>query len=252
MFNAKSITVFAHDYETTGVQTQTLGVVQAALCFATVHQDGTYVIVEKDVQNLNPGMPIEPGAMAIHGLSDFDVADCPPWQPYLEEQMATVNEFGADAVLSFNGNRFDNKIAMRCGWVPTPSIDLFKFASIQKKNKLWEKANLGYSHEMVTGRKLEKAHNAFADIVGTLDMLEGMIKLSGVANLDEFMALIQGDDGTPEMKINWGKHAGKKLKHLPISYLEWLLSPGCEISHSVEFQGAITAALGMPVAPGAR
>jgi DNA polymerase III epsilon subunit-like protein len=32
---------------------------------------------------VNPGVPIEPGAQAIHGLSDADVADAPPWAKVL-------------------------------------------------------------------------------------------------------------------------------------------------------------------------
>lgn len=252
-FNGKSITVFAHDYETTGVVVHQLGVVQAALCIATLHQDGSYEILEKDVQNLNPGVAIEPGATAIHGLSDFDVADCPEWFEYLSEQMQTVNEYGVDAVVSFNGNRFDNKIAMRAGWKPLVSIDLYKYAAMLKKEKLWEAANLGYSYEKVTGKALEKAHDAFADIIGTLDMIKPMVALSGLGSLDAFHRHIQGDDGTPEMKINFGtKHKGKKIKHVPLDYLEWLLSAKCEMTHSVEFEMAVRAALGKPVAPGAK
>lgn len=246
-FNGRSINAFAHDYETTGVIVHELGVVQAALCIVTIHQDGSYVINDKDVQNLNPGVPIEPEASRIHGLTDFDVADCPEWFEYLKQEMATVNSLELDAVVSFNGGRFDNRIAMRCGWKPVKSLDLYKFAAMMKKGpeKGWDAANLGYSYEKLLGKPLEKAHNAFADIVATLDMIKPAMAAVGATTLDEFMTLISGDDGTPEMKITFGtKHKGKKLKHVPADYLEWILSDKCDMVISFELETGIRAALG--------
>ena len=40
--------VFAHDYETTGVNPKKCGVVQAALCFAKLFDDGNYEVLTKD------------------------------------------------------------------------------------------------------------------------------------------------------------------------------------------------------------
>ena len=82
--------VFAHDYETTGVDTAKLGVVQSALCFATLHQNGSFTILEKDVQVLDPGHPIPAGASGVHGIYDHHVIGKPMWEDYLAEQFKVM------------------------------------------------------------------------------------------------------------------------------------------------------------------
>jgi len=233
-FNNQSVQGLAHDYETTGLDVASLGLVQSALAIVTVHQDGSYEIHDKDVTLLNPGEKISPEATAIHGYSDFDVADKPAWEPYMREQMATVNSLGLDAVFSFNGNRFDNRIAARVGMKPLRSVDLFKAASKFKSAKLWEKANLGYSYEKLLGKPLEKAHDAFADIIATMDMIKPAMALAEVSTLDEFVVWMKGDAGTPEYKINFGKHKGSKLRNLPRDYLKWLVSGDIDIDPDLE------------------
>lgn len=245
-FKGKSIQVFAHDYETTGVKIMELGVVQSALCFATLHQDGSYEILEKDVQLLNPGVPIEPEAQRIHGYTDLDLIDKPDWEPYLREQLAVVNESNVDAVVGFNSGRFDNRVAVRAGWVPLMSFDLYKAAKQFKSLHGWESASLGATYQQLLGRELESAHDAFADIVATLDMIQPAMRLSGHKTLDEFHRWTQGDDGTPEMKLGWGvKHKGKRIKNIPDSYLRWILSDKCEVVISIELETAIKIQLGM-------
>lgn len=238
-FNGRSITVFAHDYETTGVVIRDLGVVQAALCVATVNQDGSYSIIQSDVNNLNPGVSIEAEASLIHGLTDLDVMDCPAWEDFLREEMTTVNQLGLDAVVSFNGNRFDNQIAKRVGWTPMLSIDVYKYAAQLKREKTLEKANLGATYQYFFGRPLDKAHDAMADITATLDLIKPMIEHSGKDNLDEFHRMLQGDDGTVEMKLGFGKHKGKKIKFVPDDYLKWMLSDDCDMVLGVELETAI-------------
>lgn len=222
-FHGRTITVFAHDYETTGLDIATLGVCQSALCIATLDQYGNYDILEKDVTYLDPGVPIEPSASAINGITDLDVMDKPAWEDYLKEQMATVNEVSCDAVVSFNGNRFDNRIARRVGWRQTMSLDVFRYASIMKKAGIIESAKLVNVYKHFFGKDLAGAHDAFADVEATLQLVKPMIEHSGQGCLDAFHLLCQGDDGTVEMKINFGQHKGKKIKHLPASYVKWLL-----------------------------
>lgn len=243
-FNGRSIQVFAHDYETTGVKVMELGVVQSALCFAQVHQDGSYTILEQDVTVLNPGVPIEPEAARVHGFSDLDVMDKQPWEPYLREQMVIVNEARCDAVVSFNGNRFDNQIAKRVGWQPVLSFDLYKAAKKFKDLHKWESASLGASYQRLTGQTLEKAHDAFADIVATLDMIQPAMALAGFSTLDEFHLWTQGSDGTPDMKLTWGKHKGKLIKNIDSGYLAWMLSDKCDMVLSHELETAIKIQLG--------
>lgn len=242
-FNNQSISIFAHDYETTGVDASACGVLQAALCVATLHQDGSYEIHDKDVVMLNPGIPIHPEATAVHGYTDLDVADKPDWKKYLGEQMDTINEHDLQATVGYNNASFDDRIAARVGYKPLRCIDLIKPCRMLKKLHNWPGAKLTQSYEALVGRKLEKAHDAFEDVKATLDLIAPAIKLAGVANLDALIAWYEKDEGTPNMVLNFGKHKGSKLKNLDRSYVEWLLGPKCEMTMSVELVKGLNACL---------
>lgn len=238
--------IMAFDFETTGVAVATLGVCQSALCIATLNQDGTFEIHEKDVQLLNPIVPIEPGAAAIHGYDNLDVADKPLWTEYLPEQFKTVHEYGVDAHFGFNIRRFDCQIGFRVGLVPAPTIDMYVAAAKLKSEKRdgWTAANLGFTYEKLLGRPLAKAHDAFADVLGTLELVEPMIKEAGVANVSEMIEWMKNpDDGTPNMKINFGKNKGQKLKTLDRSYVKWLLGAECTMTFSDELRRGLEACL---------
>ena len=60
------------DIESTGVMPQRDRIVEIAVL--KIFPDGH---TQNTVRRLNPEMPIPPGATAIHGISDADVADCP-------------------------------------------------------------------------------------------------------------------------------------------------------------------------------
>lgn len=215
--------VFAHDYETTGVNPKKCGVVQAALCFAKVYDDGAYEILTKDVALLYPGEPIPDGASSIHGIYDHHVEDCPAYEAYLAEQYAVVNTTEIERVAGFNSKRYDDVIAQRLGLQMRPALDLYVAANRFKTLGLQEKANLGETYRSLTGREPENAHDAFADIVMTLDLIKPAMQRAEVATLQEFADWLDNPWGHPGMKMKFGKHKGKKLCNLPHSYLEWAL-----------------------------
>ncbi|QYW06503.1 putative exonuclease [Pseudomonas phage UAntarctica] len=224
MFNNQSIKVFAHDYETTGVNAAECGVLQCGLGIVTLHQDGSFEVLDKDVQLLNPGVPIDPGASKIHGYYDIDVADKVCWMKYLGEQFETVNSLDCHAVLGFNSGTFDNRIAARAGLQPMRSIDLIRVARRLKGDKVIENAKLVTLYQHLMGKPLEKAHDAWADVHATLELVKPSIAAAGVANLDELMEWMRGDDGTVDMKMPWGEHKGSKLKNLKSDYVHFLLN----------------------------
>lgn len=233
-FQGQSIKALAHDYETTGTDAWGCGVLQSALLIIDLHQDGSYKIHDQDVQLMNPGKEIHPEASKVHGYYAVDLIDFAPWEQYLGEQMATVNELGIQAVVGFNSGTFDNVIASRVGLKLPTSIDLIKAGRKFKSQFKWPSAKLTAVYKELTGKELVGAHDAAADVIGTLDMIAPAMKLAECATLDQFLVWMKGDDGTVEMKIGFGKDKGSKLKHLEKSYVRWLLSPKCNMNLSAE------------------
>lgn len=244
MFNGQSVLALAFDFETTGLAVETLGVCQSALCITTIHQDGSYEIHEKDVQLLDPIVEIEPTAAGIHGYDNFACIGKPKWTEYLPEQFGIVHDhYNVAALVGYNNKTFDNRIGFRVGLRPLPSLDLMVAVRKLKKPQNWEKGTLVYAYQQLMGRNFEKAHDAFADVQATLDIIQPAMRLVGVETLDEFAAWMKGDDGTPDMIIPFGKDKGLKLKRLERSYVKWLLGPECKMVYSAELRQGLEACL---------
>ena len=62
------------DIESTGVNAEHDRIVEIAVL--KIFPDGTS---RSNVRRINPEMPIPPSATAVHGISDADVAACPPF-----------------------------------------------------------------------------------------------------------------------------------------------------------------------------
>lgn len=238
----RSIKVLAYDYETTGLDTATLGVLQAALIVVDLHQDGSYDILDQDCQLLNPGVEITAEATAIHGYSAMDVADKPCWVQYMTEQFDTVHALNIDAVFGYNNYSYDDKISMRVGWRPVFSIDMIKPCRALKKKLGWPGAKLVQSYEQLMGKPMQKAHDALADVTATLDLVAPAIKAAGLNTLDELIAWAVKDEGTPNMTMPFGKDKGSKLKNLEKDYVKWLLAK-CETPMSFDLRKGLEACL---------
>jgi len=64
----------AFDFETTGLQPFCDRIVE----FGAVKFDCSGTVIGQFQELANPGQPISPGAMAVHGITDADVRGCPP------------------------------------------------------------------------------------------------------------------------------------------------------------------------------
>ena len=216
--------VFAHDYETTGVNPSKCGVVQAALCFVELDDNGDYRVLEKDVQLLNPGEPIPAGASGVHGIYDNDVADKPHWESYLAEQIEVVNRSGVKAVVGYNSISFDNKIAARAGLDPDfPNLDVFIATKRIKNAGKLSGAKLGTAFEILVGREAVGAHDAMADVLMTLDLIKPCMDFAQAGSVIEFMQWLAKPSGSPSAVMPYGKHKGVRLCNLPKSYARWAL-----------------------------
>lgn len=230
--------IFVHDYETTGVNVNTCGVVQSALCFVELNEDGTYTFLEKDVQLLNPGHPIPEGASGVHGIYDHHVEGAPNWLEYLSSQFEVVNDTDVAAVAGYNSNTFDNRIAARAGLVVGRTLDLIIATRRMKNAGKLPGARLGVAYEHLTGRPAEGAHDAMFDVCMTLDLIIPAMEFAKVGSVSELMEWMEKPGGSPSDVMPYGKHKGVKLCNLPKSYVRWALD-------NMNLEADLKAGLGM-------
>ena len=85
----------ALDFETTGVSRGDHRVVEIGVVYVD-----NLVIVDRFESLVNPGLPIHPGATAVHGITDDDVADAPRFLEFVADLRARLA--GVDAIVCHN------------------------------------------------------------------------------------------------------------------------------------------------------
>ena len=125
-------------------------------------------------QRFNPGMPIPAEATAVHGITDADVVDKPPFGDYAAKILAGLR--GRD-IVGYNLWRMDlpmiDEELRRCGLrldlTGVNVIDAFGIFSNR------EPRDLSAAVKRYCGRSHEDAHGAAADAAATLDVLCGQL-----------------------------------------------------------------------------
>lgn len=184
----------------------------------------------------NPGVPIPPDATAVHGVTDADVASCPPFSAIASEVAAALD---CDLLCGFNSIRFDVVLLSaefeRAGvvWMPPPQLDASNLDKIARPRTL----SSAVHHWL--NRKHEGAHGAEADALATAEVLESMrmwhadwkdLSLEELADLSRFG--IKAAD--PAGKLKWdgdalvfafGQHINKPVRSEP-GYVNWMAKAG--------------------------
>lgn len=231
--------VFAHDYETTGVNPAECGVVQFAAVVAVINEDGTWEEEAFDSSILNPGEPIPDGASNIHGIYDNDVEHCPPYYEELESLYEDAfSNYEIEAVVGYNSNSFDNVIAGRCGLPQGPKeIDLMTAANRLLSRGIIGRARLVDAYGALTGLEPENAHDAMADVRMTLDIIKPAMEQLGFTEFSKFAHWLTVPEVNVDMPFPFGKHRGMPVSAVPRGYLRWALrsvSPGPDLKASIE------------------
>lgn len=201
----------------------------------------------KNVWLLNPGHPIEPDAVKVHGITDEMVKDMPTFS---QASHVLFSEMHAGTVLSvsYNGRRFDSPALVEhfdaegIAWTP-PQLDIFDFVQ-------WELRHLK-DRKLVDmcarfGVSLSQAHDAGADALAAGQLLFKMVeqkfipadpreaieKASKIApHIDsEFerwsWRLYSREDG--KLRIGFGKWCGTPLDEVDPGFCDWLLKKDAE------------------------
>jgi len=196
------------DCETTG-----LSALAGACEIALLELDIDLNVLNQWESLINPGVEIEPGAQAIHGISDADVRGAPT----MAEAMGFIFSGEKPPVIFIAHNaRFDRRF-----FGPHMNI-VAQVCTLEMARKHMPAAP---NHRLGTlrtelGCPERPAHEAMGDILTVLDVLKALVPLTGRS----FAQLIgMGDKPSMLYEMPFGEHKGKKITDIPNDYRNWLL-----------------------------
>lgn len=233
------------DLETTGTNISQDRIVEIAIVKLMPNGER----ITKDLR-INPQIPIPPEATLIHGISDEDVKDAPPFKNVAKE-LAKFLE-GSD-LGGFNIIKFDLPLLveefLRAG--VDFEVNNRKLIDVQKLFHLMEKRTLAAAFKFYCDKDLKDAHSALADTEASLEVFDAQIqmyegqdavdlrgnKLGSIENdiarihelsnsnmVDLAGRIILNEAG--EEIYNFGKHKGKRVVdvfELEPQYYDWIV-----------------------------
>lgn len=222
------------DLETTGTDRLSDRIVEvAAVRFGTGGEVATFD------RRVNPGVRIPRESTRIHGISDEDVANLPPFAT-LAPELASFLE-GCD-LAGYNIRQFDVPVLLRefdLATVPF-SMEGRRVVDMQTIYFRREPRDLGAAVRFFAGREHVAAHAALADAVASAEVLAGQLRKYAdlprdVAALHELSRPPEGRFVDPDKRFLWrdgeavfafGQHRGTRLQEIAEkspSYLDWIV-----------------------------
>lgn len=222
------------DIEATGLNPRTDRIIEISIVRVPVKGEP-----ETRTWLINPGVPIPLETIAIHGISDDLVKDCPSFGDVAEELLAFIE--GCD-LGGFGMGRFDipmlEEECLRVG--KTLDANGRRQFDAQRIFHNREPRNLTAALKFYCDETLTDAHGAEADALATLKVLKGQFEKYDdlPTDPDELDRLINERDPfnldrdgklrwlDGEVTINFGRKKGMKLKDLAQdepNYLKWIL-----------------------------
>lgn len=225
------------DIESTGVETETARIIELACIKYNV--DGTQ---EQKTILVNPGVLIPIEASDVHGITDEMVKDKPFFKQYAQ---AIRNWFEGCDLAGFNSDNYDIPLLSaefeRAGleginWNPN-LLDVMKLYRLLYPNTLSD------VYKRLTGKELEGAHGALADISATKEIADILIpklrettedNLETVLDVDNFM---QGEkkrfdlsgkmykDADGVVRWNFSKNKDKAVL-IDLGFINWFMGQG--------------------------
>ena len=126
---------------------------------------------------INPGIPINPEAMKVHGITPEMLKNKPTFGQVANELL----EFIGDADLSgYNSNRFDIPMLMEEFARVGEEFDISKRKTIDVQRLFYkmEPRTLSAAYRYYcNGAKMENAHDAMADVKATIAVFKGQLEM---------------------------------------------------------------------------
>ena len=231
--NLKNPIIF-FDLETTGINVSSDRIVE--LSYLKIYPNGNE---ESKTIRINPTVPIPEKATSIHGITDDDIKDEPPFSE-VAKTLSKVFE-GCDFA-GYNSNKFDIPLLaeelLRAGI----DIDLKKrkFIDVQVIFHKKEQRTLSAAYKFYCKKELNDAHSAEADTRATYEILLSQLETYSDLenNIDElskfsshnknadFAGRIIYDEKGVEC-FNFGKYKGKPVEEVfdkDPAYYGWMMN----------------------------
>jgi len=231
------------DLETTGIKTEAARIVQVAMYRMVPGDDGAPAACPDApalLTYLDPEEPIPKAASDVNGITTADVTGMPTFAAVAEDIADMVRD--AD-LCAYNGASFDIPLLraefVRAGHLGLPGPPDRKIVDPYLLERRLMPRSLEAAHRRYTGKPLEGAHDADADIKGTWRVLEEQVKripdagdAVTPADLDTFARgdyldmgrKLKRDGG--DVIVMFGKHEGSSLRWLRKNepgYLQWMI-----------------------------
>ena len=228
----RALVVF--DLETTGTDRLSDRIVEIAAI--AVEPSGPPRVLDRRV---NPLTKIPREATAVHGISEADVKDAPPFR---EIAAGVATFFGDGDLAGYNVRAFDVPLLVRefeRAGVPF-AVAGRRIVDMQTIFFRKEPRDLAAAVRFFAGHEHARAHAALADVVAAAEVLAGQLKRypelpRGLDGLHEFSAPAEGRFVDPDKRFVWrdgeavfnfGDHRGRNLSWVAEQnpdYLDWMI-----------------------------
>ena len=230
--NLKNTIVF-FDLETTGVNVASDRIVE--ISWLKIQTDGSESI---KTHLVNPTIPIDPRAIAIHGITDEDVKDKPTFSDLAR---TLAKEFEGCDFAGYNSNKFDIPLLAEEFLRADVDFDLRKrkFIDVQVIFHKMEQRTLTAAYQFYCKKVLEDAHSAEADTLATYEILKAQLDhYEHLQNDVDYLSVFSTQNRSVDLAgriiyndkdievFNFGKYKGEPVEEVlkkDPGYFGWIL-----------------------------
>ncbi|MBL7137494.1 MAG: 3'-5' exonuclease [Bacteroidales bacterium] len=234
------------DLETTGIKVAADRIVE--ICILRAEPDGSTSI---KTLRINPEMEIPWEAIAIHGITNEDVKDCPTFRQVAHDLARFLDTCD---LAGYNSNHFDIPLLVEEFLRVEVDFDLKgrRLVDVQNIFHKMEPRNLSAAYKFYCDKELINAHSAEADTVATYEILKAQLDqykdhqikdlkgnlvtpvVNDISALSDFSVQSRNVDlvghivfNAKKVEVfNFGKHKGKPVTEVfrnEPSYYDWIM-----------------------------
>jgi len=222
------------DLETTGVNVASDRIVE--ISWLKIQTDGSESITTHLV---NPTIPIDPRAIAIHGITDEDVKDKPTFSDLAR---TLAKEFEGCDFAGYNSNKFDIPLLAEEFLRAGVDFDLRKrkLIDVQVIFHKMEQRTLSAAYQFYCKKVLEDAHSAEADTLATYEILKAQLDhYEHLQNDVDYLSAFSTQNRSVDLAgriiyndkdievFNFGKYKGESVEEVlkkDPGYFGWILN----------------------------